>query len=100
MAGYYEAFTGLSRSLTVLLTAEPRTPGGVSPAAQVPEVLAARDVVTGEVAALIRRLLDAGPASDQDLRLGHLVLQPHLWGGAAGGVMEASGAGLVTASPD
>ena len=75
MAGYYEAFTGLSRSLTVLLTAEP-APGEVSPAAHIPEVLAARDVVTSEVAALIRRLLDAGPASDQDLRLGHLVTDP------------------------
>ena len=29
-----------------------------------------------------------------------LVLQPHLWRGAAGGVVEPSCAGLVTSSPE
>jgi len=76
VSGYYPAVAGLSAQLAELLAAGPPPPGDRLPAAQVPEVIGARDVVSAEVAALVRRLIHAGPASAADLQPGHLVTDP------------------------
>jgi len=76
VSGYHEALTGLARPVAALLAAGPPASGELLPAGEVPVVLAARDVVTAEVAALVRRLIDAGPVSAADLRPGDVVSDP------------------------
>ncbi len=94
MSGYYPAVAGLSAQLAELLAAGPPPPGDRLPAAQVPEVLGARDVVAAEVAALVRRLIHAGPASAADLQPGHLVTDPaHVLHAALYDLPRAAGAG-------
>jgi len=96
VSGYHESLTGLARPMAALLAAGPPAAGELLPAGEVPVVLAARDVVTAEVAALVRRLIDAGPASAADLRPGDVVSDPvHVLHAALYDLPSCSSAGFA-----